>query len=652
VENRSLISDDALDSLKKELFDIEARFPELTTPDSPTQRVAGKPLKSFVKVRHEMPMTSLNDAFSKEDMRDWYERAENFLKRKVTPEFYCELKIDGLAIELIYENGFLVLGSTRGDGRVGEDVTQNLKTVDAIPLKLKLEKFEIRNSKFEIPRRLVVRGEVFLTKKEFERMNKEQKKKGGKLFANPRNVAAGSVRQLDPSVTARRKLDSFAYDIVTDLGQKKHSEEHEMLHALGFKTNPHNKIAGSLEEAFAFRNHWETHRETIPYEIDGTVIIVNDSRTYEALGVVGKSPRGAIAYKFPPREAATKLEDIHIQVGRTGVLTPVALLSPVNIGGTTVRRATLHNFEEIERLSLKIGDTVLVTRAGDVIPKITKTLTELRTGKEKAWKPPVKCPVDGSPLRKEDVLVFCSNPNCGARERENLYHFVSRAGFDIRGLGWKVIDRFADEGLIENAADIFSLKKEDIEIMERFGEKSADNIVGEIERKKSVEPHKFIYALGILHVGEETARTVYKAFPFRSVLEFAKKFGALAPAKLEEVPDIGPAVSESIAEWFKEKRHQELLSELARVGVKIAAHASRVPQTLTGKTFVFTGTLPALGREEAKDLARAHGAEVSESVSKKTDYVVAGENAGSKYLRAKSLGVKILSEKEFLAMLL
>ncbi len=645
VENRSLISDEALDSLKKELFDLEAKFPELITPDSPTQRVAGEPQKAFKKVRHEMPMISLSDAFSEGDLRAWFERAENFLKKEIAPGFYCELKIDGLAIELVYEDGVLVEASTRGDGVVGEDVTQNLRTVEAIPLCI-----ETGNIK-DCPKRIVVRGEVFLTKKEFLQMNKKQERSGGKLFANPRNVAAGSVRQLDPKVTALRKLDSFAYDLVTDLGQRKHSEEHEILKKLGFKTNPSNKIAKSLPEVIEFRNHWETHRETVPYEIDGTVIILNDNKTLEALGTVGKSPRGAIAYKFAPREATTKLEDIHIQVGRTGVLTPVAFLSPVNIGGTTIRRATLHNFDEIERLGIKIGDTVLVTRAGDVIPKITKVLSELRTGKEKAWKPPARCPVDGSPLWKEDVLVFCSNPECGARERENLYHFVSRAGFDIRGLGWKVIDRFADEGLIETAADIFSLKKEDIEVLERFGEKSAENIIDEIEKKKAVEPHKFIYALGILHVGEETARALYKAFPFRTVAEFGKKFGALSVETLQEVPDIGPKVAESISNWFKQKRNKKFLEELAAAGVKIEVHRVRAKATLAGKSLVFTGTLPTLGREEAKELARQHGGEVSESVSKKTSYVVAGEEPGAKYEKAKSLGVQVLSEKEFLAML-
>ncbi len=666
VENKSLISDEALDSLKKELFDLEANFPELVTADSPTQRVAGKPLESFKKVRHETPMISLNDAFSEDDLRGWFKRAENYflakrgknkeelyiseratktrdlsrhLKRKVTPEFYCELKIDGLAIELVYENGVFVLGSTRGDGFVGEDVTQNLRTIEAIPLKLK------------VPSRLVVRGEVFLMKKEFARINREQEKKGLHPFANPRNVAAGSVRQLNPRVTASRRLNSFAYDLVTDLGQKEHSEEHEILKLLGFKTNPDNKIVRSLEEVIAFRNHWEEHREKLPFEIDGTVVILDDNRTFEALGTVGKSPRGAIAYKFAPREATTKLVDIHVQVGRTGVLTPVALLMPVNIGGTTVRRATLHNFDEIKRLGLKIGDTVLVTRAGDVIPKIMKVLVELRTGREKAWYPPAKCPVDGSPLRKEDVLVFCTNAECGARERENLYHFVSRAGFDIRGLGWKVIDRFADEGLIETAPDIFSLKKNDIEVLERFGEKSAENIIEEVEKKKAVEPHKFIFALGIMHVGGETARALYKAFPFRSVREFGQKFGKLSMEKLQDVPDIGPKVAESIAGWFGQKRNRKFLEELEAAGVKVQAHGKQGPQTLVRKTFVFTGTLPNLEREEAKELARAHGGEVSESVSKNTSYLVAGAEPGSKYDKAKSLGVPILTEEGFLKLL-
>ncbi|MGC9603209.1 MAG: NAD-dependent DNA ligase LigA [Minisyncoccia bacterium] len=644
VLDKELISAEALDSLKKELFDLEHQFPDLVTPDSPSQRVEGKPLKAFKKVRHERPMISFDDAFSEEDMRDWFSRLENFLKRRVKPEFYCELKIDGLAIELVYENGIFVQGSTRGDGAIGEDVTQNLRTVEAIPLKI-----ESTDPKHPVPKRLVVRGEVFITKKEFDRINREQKKKGGKLYANPRNIAAGSVRQLDPNVIAARKLDSFQYAITSDLGQVKHEEEHDILKSFGFKINPWNKLVHSLDEVFKFRDHWIKHREKIPYEIDGTVVIVNDNLTFEAGGVAGKSPRGAIAYKFSPREAETVVEEIKVQVGRTGALTPVAVMRPVGVGGITITHATLHNFDEIERLGLKIGDTVIISRAGDVIPQVKKVLKNLRTGKEKNFRVPAKCPVDGSKIIHEGAIYRCSNPRCGARHREQLYHFASRRAFDIRGLGGKIIDRFLDEGLIVDAGDIFNLERGDIEVLERFGEKSAENIVREIGEKKKITLAKFIYSVGILNVGEETAIDLAKQFPVSSISEFVKKYSRLSKEDLEEVRDIGPKVSESIYGWFREPRNLELLRKLDKAGISIVReHRARGVQNLSGETFVLTGSLSGMSRDEAKEKIRALGGEISESVSSKTNYVVAGSDPGSKYDKAKELGVRVLSEKEFL----
>ena len=436
VLDRSLISDDALDSLKKELFDLETRFPDFITPDSPTQRVAGKPLREFAKVRHVERMTSFNDAFSEEDMRAWLERLENYLKSPVAPPhrdhaapFYCELKIDGLAIELEYENGVFVRGSTRGDGLIGEDVTQNLRTVEAIPLGIlppdavaaNLRKMSRDPDAYHLnPRRLVVRGEVFITKKVFAEVNREQERKGLKPYANPRNIAAGSVRQLNPKVTAARRLDSFQYDIVTDIGQTYHEEEHLLLKAFGFKTNPNNRPAADLKEIFAFRDHWAvpSRRDKLDYEIDGTVVIVNDNATFEQAGIIGKAPRAAMAYKFSPRDATTVVEDIVVQVGRTGALTPVAVMRPVNVGGTTITHATLHNADEIGRLGLRIGDTVVVSRAGDVIPQITSVLKEFRTGKEAAFRMPARCPVDGSPVVREGAIARCSSPTCGAKHRE------------------------------------------------------------------------------------------------------------------------------------------------------------------------------------------------------------------------------------------
>lgn len=645
VLDKSLISDEALDALKKELFDLEQQFPDLVTPDSPTQRVAGQPLKEFKKVRHEKPMISLNDAFSEIDVHDWLKRLENYLEREVKKEFYCEHKIDGLAIELVYENGVLIQGSTRGDGITGEDITQNLKTAEAIPLKLS----------GDYPKHLVVRGEVFLSKKEFERINKELAKKGEKTYANPRNLAAGTVRQLDPKITASRKLDSFEYAIVSDLGQKTHGEEHKLLHSWGFKTNPHNKLVSSVKGIFDFHKGVNEYREKIPYEIDGIVVIVNDNKTFEAGGVIGKAPRGAIAYKFSPKEATTIVEDIIVNVGRTGALTPVAVLKPVQVGGITITHATLHNYDEIQRLGIKIGDTVIVQRAGDVIPQVTKVLKELRTGKEKEFHMPKICPVDGSKIVKDGVAYRCSNKNCGARQREFLYHFVAAFGMD--GLGPKIIDRFLDEGLISDAADIFSVQKGDIASLERFGEKSAENIVNEIETRKKIPIERFIQALGILHVGEETSRLLaQKALSINSKISSPKDisiiFDHFTLEQLQEIPDVGPAVAESIYGYFQDKRHRELVKKLDDVGVVLETKGVKPKsQKLHGKTFVITGTLEKMSRDEAKEKIRSLGGEISESVSKKTDYVVAGAEPGSKFDKAKELGVKVLEEKEFLKLL-
>ncbi|MBI2591559.1 MAG: NAD-dependent DNA ligase LigA [Candidatus Brennerbacteria bacterium] len=695
VLDKSLISDEALDSLKKELFDLEQQFPDLITSDSPTQRVGGEPLKYFKKVRHESAMLSFNDAFSEDDMREWLKRLENYLGRSVNQEFYCELKIDGLAIELIYEKGVLVEGSTRGDGIVGEDVTQNLKTIEAIPIKLNGEsdKRQMISDKRQaasgkqyggeknilhvaFPSKLVVRGEVFLTKKEFDRINKEQGEKGEKIYANPRNVAAGSIRQLNPKITAGRKLDSFQYDIallaeaLAKEGIQNHNEEHEILKSFGFKTNPHNRLVHSLKEVFEFRDYWEKHRDKLPYEIDGIVVILNDNEDFEAGGVVGKAPRAAIAYKFSAREATTVIQNITVNVGRTGALTPVAELKPVKVGGITISHASLHNYDEIQRLGLKIGDTAVVSRAGDVIPKIIKVLKELRIGNEKDFKMPFHCPVDGSAVIKDGAIHRCSNKRCGARLREQLYHFVSRMAFDIRGLGPKIIDRFIDEGLISDAADIFTLKEGDIAVLERFGEKSAQNIINDIASRKIISLPRFIYALGILHVGEETA-----ALLARSIMENVKRnkesltisdifsyFRHLTLDNLQEIKDIGPAIAQSIYDWFHEKRNLNLLKKLEKVGVTIETtklKASAEGGSASGgksyklktKTFVLTGSLKSMPREQAKEKIREFGGDTAESVSNKTSFLVAGSEPGSKLDKARKLGVNVINEKDFLEML-
>ena len=669
VLDKSTIPDAALDSLKKELFDLEQQFPEFITPDSPTQRIGGEPLKQFKKVLHEKPMLSFNDAFSEQDMKDWLKRNENFLKdskfKIQNLNYYCELKIDGLAIELTYENGILAQGSTRGDGAIGEDITQNLKTVDAIPLKLlKPEEIEKNIRSFGLnpkaynlkPKNLVIRGEVFLNLKDFERLNREAEKAGGKIFANPRNMAAGSIRQLNPKITASRKLDSFQYAIVSDIGQKTHQEEHLLLKAFGFKTNPNNKPANSLEEVFEFRNYWEEHRKSLKYEIDGIVVIIDDNKIYGRLGVVGKAPRGAIAYKFSPKEVTTILENIKVQVGRTGALTPVAILKPVEVGGITITHATLHNYDQIKRLGLKIGDTVIVSRAGDVIPQITSVLKNLRSGNETEFHMPKTCPIDSSKIIADGAIYKCSNPYCGARLRENLYHFASRAAFDIRGLGPQIIDRFLDEGLITDAADIFQLKEGDIAILERFGEKSAQNLIREINSKKIIGLPRFLYSLGILNVGEETSRALTREFPISNfqfpIKNLISNFKKLSADDLQKIPDIGPQVSKSIYDWFHTERNIKLLEKLEHVGVKIISDKRQaISDKLKGKTFVLTGTLESMSREEAKEKIRALDGEISESVSKKTDYVVAGAEPGSKLDKAKKLGVKILEEKEFLKLL-
>ena len=660
VLDKSLISDEALDSLKKELFDLEDQHPEFITSDSPTQRVGGQPLKEFKKVGHEQPMISLNDAFSVEDMNDWLEKLENFLGRKVNSDFYCELKLDGFAVELLYENKILKQASTRGNGLVGEDITQNIKTVEAVPLVL-----DDSRAKIKIPKKLVVRGEVFVNKKEFERMNKEQEAKGLKPYANPRNLAAGSVRQLDPKITAGRKLDSFEYDIIMPSrelekwGITKHEEEHGLMKSWGFKINPHNKRAGSLEEIFKLQEYWTgKKRDSLPYEIDGIVVFINSNKEYETAGVIGKAPRAGIAFKFSPKEATTVIEGIKIQVGRTGVLTPVAILRPIQVAGITITHATLHNFDEIQRLEARIGDTVIVSRAGDVIPKIIKVLKELRPGHTKEFEMPKVCPVDGGKVIKDGVFYKCGNKNCGGVHKEKLYHFVSRGAFNLEGLGPKIIDRFIDEGLVNDAADIFTLKEGDILTLERFGKKSAENIVKEVNLKKEISLNRFIYSLGILHIGEETSVLLSDKFlsEFNNaqvkIDNITDYFKNISLEELQEIPDVGPKVAQSVYSWFRESRNLKLLEKMEEVGIKIKVEKkSGKTGKLKGFSFVLTGSLETMERGEAKEKIRELGGDVSESVSKKTSYVVVGVEPGSKAEKAKKLGVKIINEKEFLTLI-
>lgn len=638
VLDESDISDAAFDTLKNELEELELKFPDLITPDSPTQRVSGKPLKKFEKFHHSHPMLSFFDAFSHEEMIDWYERNDKIVKNFSKHGYYCELKIDGLAIELVFENGVLKTGATRGDGEIGEDVTNNLKTVASIPLRL-FGKY---------PKTLVVRGEVFLSKEEFGRINKELEKRGEKTYANPRNLAAGSIRQLDPKITVSRRLDSFAYAVETDLGQKMHEEEHKILKEFGFKINPHNKFCKDLQEVEKFRNYWVEHREKLDYEIDGIVVIVNNNKTFADLGIVGKGPRAAIAYKFSPKEATTIVEDVIWQVGRTGALTPVAVLKPVEVGGVTISHATLHNFDEIQRLGVKIGDTIIVGRAGDVIPDIKQVLKHLRTGKEREIRVPSKCPICGSKVLKigDEVAYKCSDKNCGAILREKIYHFVSKNAFDIVGVGPKIVDRFLDEGLIKDAADLFFLKEQDIQHLERFAEKSASNIINSIQSRKEIKLDRFLFGLGIPQVGEETA------FDLAKYLGSLEKIKNTSIEELERIQNIGPKVAESIYKWFREKKSLGFLQKLKRTGIKIIKERKRkINPKIKDKTFVFTGALETITRERAQEIVRELGGDASSSVSKDTDFVVAGSEPGSKYDQAQKIGVKTINEKEFLKMI-
>lgn len=634
VKDRSEISDAAHDSLKHELYELEQRFPDLITPDSPTQRVGGKALDKFKKVKHASRMLSMEDVFSEEEFKKWEERLAKVGGKKVQ-DYYCMQKIDGLAISLTYKDGVLETAATRGDGRVGEDVTQNIKTIEAIPLRL-------REIKKKLPKTLEVRGEVFMSKKDFEKMNKALKKAGKKTFANPRNVSAGSVRQLDPKVTASRPLDFRAWHL-GDIGQKTQEESMELLKDLGFKT-AEGTHAKNRKEVKAYFDKTAKRREKIAHWIDGVVVRVNNHAYYGKLGVVGKTPRGLVAWKFPAEESTTKVLDVDWSVGRTGKLTPIARVEPTFIAGTTVQNATLHNLDEIRRLELKIGDTVILTKAGDIIPKITKVLKELRSGGEKAVGAPKKCPVCGSKVEHhgDQVDLFCTNKDCFSMERERILH-AARA-FSIDGLGGKRIEHFINAGFLKTAPDIFRLKKDEIAALAGYGEKSANQIVDEIQSKKEIDLPLFIAGLGIPNVGIETAYALSAAFGSLDKIRKADK------EKLTAVQDIGEIVADSIVDFFASDRAEKLLDDYDDVGVRVKSRKAK-SHKLKAKSFVITGTLEKYSREEAQEAVRANGGDVSSSVSKKTDFVVVGENPGSKAEKAKKLGVKTLSEKEFLSML-
>lgn len=646
VEDRQEISEYALDSLKHELFLLESQYPELITPDSPTQRVGGEPLPRFEKVEHETPMISIEDVFDQEELKDW-EAYVKKISEKEELEYFAELKIDGFAVSLVYKNGIFTTGSTRGNGIIGEDVTQNLKTIESIPLKLNPVKLPKNLTGLSLEE-IEVRGEVYMTKSDFEKLNKKRKKKGESLFANPRNIAAGSIRQLDPKLASSRPLRFMAYGLVSSLGQTTHSQEHEMLQNLGFKTDKSARVCKSIEEVIMYWKEVGRKRESLPFLIDGVVVLVNENRIFQELGVAGKGYRGMRAFKFSGSEATTKILDIKLQVGRTGAVTPVAILKPVQVAGVVVSRATLHNEDEIKRLGVKIGDTVIVERAGDVIPSVIKILPELRNGSQKAFHMPKNCPVCGRMLVRpsEEVIWRCSNnKECPAQKREFLYHFVSKKAFDIRGLGPKILDRLAQENLISTPGDIFELQEGDLRILDRFGDKSASNIIQAIEASKTIPLHRFIFSLGIRHVGEETA--IDLANNFGSI----EKVQAASFEEINRIQGIGNTVAQSIHDWFHTKENVSMLGELLNTGIRIINPKAKKSSKLQGKSFVLTGSLSSMTRYEAKNKIRALGGEISESVSKNTDYVVAGESPGSKFEKAKQLGVKILSEEGFLNLL-
>jgi DNA ligase (NAD+) len=637
VLDRQEISDAALDSLKHELYQLEQKFPELLTVDSPTQRVGGKPLSKFNKIKHQVPMLSIEDVFNFQELESWQKRIQKLVPGSQL-DYFAEVKMDGLAVSLIYENGLLNQAATRGDGKIGEDVTQNIKTIDAIPLKL-------RNSSTNLEGRIEVRGEVFMSKKVFTKLNKEQEKNNKKVFANPRNAAAGSIRQLDSKITASRQLDFYAYSLITDLGQKTHQESHQLFKELGVKINPLISYCKNVKEVEVFYNKINHQRDSLDYWIDGIVVNVNKDDLMKKLGVVGKTKRGMVAYKFPAEQVTTIIEDVKFNVGRTGILTPLAYLKPVQVAGTTVSHATLHNIDEIERLGVKIGDTVIIEKAGDIIPKILKVLPNLRTGKEKEIKIPQKCPMCGSGIirKKGKVGIYCSSPKCFSIEKEKIIHFVSKKGMNIEGLGIKIVEQLMSQGLVHDPADIYKLKIGDLQPLERFAEKSAQNTIESISNSKSVNLDKFIFALGIRHVGEETA------------IDLAQYFGSIDEIKktslneLKKVPDIGEIVAKSINDYFNDKNNLVMVNEL--LDYLEIAKVIKVKQVLAGKSFVLTGSLDSMTRDEAKSRIRSLGGDISASVSKNTDYVISGKEPGSKYDKAKKLGIKIINETELIKLL-
>lgn len=634
VDNDPQISDYEFDCLVKELEQLESLYPDLITPDSPTQRVGEQPVEGFPSVVHSIPMLSLDNCYNQEEFLEFVQRIEKLLPGEKI-EFVTELKIDGLGIAIIYRGGHFAQAITRGDGFRGDDVSANVKTIRSLPLSIPLQA------------EVEVRGEIYLPFSSFEKINQEREAKGESLFANPRNAAAGTIRLLDPREVAQRNLDVFLYYIfVNGQSQESQWQNLQLLKELGFKINPHVRLCGSVKEVIDYYEYWKDRRDDLDYDVDGIVVKVNSTRQQQALGSTAKFPRWAIAYKFPARQATTKIIDIKVQVGRTGALTPVAILEPVQLSGTTISRSTLHNEEEIRRKDIRIGDYVLIERSGDVIPKVVSVMKERRTGQEKPFSFPTRCPVCGSPVFKPEgeVISRCINPSCPARLRESLLHYASRRAMNIEGLGEALVDQLLAQKLVQSIPDLYHLKKEDLVKLERMGPKSAQNLLDQIEASKHQDLARLLYALGIRYVGERTAQTLAEHF---------QSLEALSKASLEELlalPDIGPKVAESIVFFFQQKENQELIRRLKEAGVRGEAKVTTEPtaQPFVGLTFVLTGELEHYTRDEAREIIERLGGRVTSSVSRKTSVVIMGRNPGSKLQKAKDYNITIWDEEEFL----
>lgn len=637
------ITDAEYDRMMVRLRELEARYPDSIPADSPTQRVGGRASSQFTEVRHLEPLLSLGNVFSAEELRAFDERVQGGLPAGSKVEYVMEPKIDGLACSLIYENGKLVRAATRGDGVVGENVTANVRTIRSIPLTLKVPEGEA------VPELLDVRGEVYMPRQAFMRLNEQRAERGESEFANPRNAAAGSLRQLDPQVTASRSLSFFAYYLVGEGAQPKHSESLALLARYGFKVSENYKVVENIDEAIKYIGDFNELRQGLSYDTDGAVIKVNDVYQQRILGATGKDPRWATAYKYPPEQAETTLEDIDWRVGRTGVLTPTAVLTPVKLSGSVISRATLHNEDFIRAKDIRIGDRVVINKAGEIIPEVLRVVAEKRTGDEKEVEIPNVCPECGWRVERqgEEAAIRCTNPHCPALGREGLIHFVSRDAMNIDGCGPSVINALLDAGLVRDAADLYSLRKEDLLKLERMGEKSADNLLTALAESKKNELDKLLFALGIRHVGAKVARILATEFGSMEKLQQAQ------PEELAQIRDIGDKIAESAVTWLNVPANIDLVERLAAAGLTMTftPPASQEDNPFFGKTLVFTGTMPTLGRAEAKTMAQDVGAKVSGSVSKKTDYVIAGAEAGSKLEKAQQLGVTVIDEAEFLRLL-